>query len=521
MKTRGWKVGTLLVAVAFLALAVTPSMAAAQSKVLIGFTQMPGKAEEALVRGVGGKIKYTYHNVPAIAATLPEQAVKGLMNNPRVTYIEPDVKMWAIDAELDSSWGVQHIGAGAVHADPGGTKGLGVRVAIIDTGIDYTHDDLKQNYAGGFDFVNGFYDPLFGWYENDDDGPMDDNGHGTHVAGIVAAEDDGSGVVGVAPEAHLYAYKALDQDGSGYLSDVVAAISLATHDPANSGHSEFGADAHVINMSLGGPHTLTLEIACAMAYLEGRTLVAAAGNEGNPPGKGDNISYPAGYDSVIAVAATNQNDGRAWWSSTGAATELSAPGVEVLSTYLGGGYAWGSGTSMASPHVAGTAALVIAAKGLNNEAVRVELQATADDLGKTGWDPKYGHGLVDADEAVLGEAPPPPPPPPPGGIMYVDSITFSSKVAGRNIFFYTTVKVVDGADLPLEGVGVELTLNRDEGGGPWNFSGNTDSDGTVKFTLMKAQAGEYTATVTNITLGETEARCVLEDDGTVTPLPFP
>ena len=161
--------------------------------VIIGFESTPGHADKAMVHGHGGDIKYSYTIINAIAAKLPEPAIENIQKNPRVTYVEMDGEVHTLDDELNSSWGVKRIGAGTVHDS--GNKGTGVNVAIIDTGIDYTHSDLNDNYIGGYDFVNG------------DSDPMDDNGHGTHCAGIVAAEDNGKGVVGVAPEAHLYAVK--------------------------------------------------------------------------------------------------------------------------------------------------------------------------------------------------------------------------------------------------------------------------------------------------------------------------
>jgi len=355
-------------------------------KVLIGFKEKPGPAQQAMVKGVGGQIKYTYHIVDAIAASIPEKAIVALRNNPNVTHVELDIKVYALDIELDNSWGVKRIGAGFVHEDY--NKGAGVKVAIIDSGVDYTHEDLDANFdlnLLGYDFVN------------DDDDPMDDDGHGTHVAGTVAAEDNDIGVVGVAPEAELYALKVLDETGRGYVSDVITAIQWATNPP------ETYDSMDIINMSLGGGENLDLKKACQAAYDAGLLLVAAAGNSGNPPGIGDNIIYPAAYDSVIAVAATDQNDKRAKWSSTGPDLELSAPGVAINSTLLGGGYGEGSGTSMASPHVAGTAALVWAVNGWSNETVRTQLKDTAYDLGEVEWDSKYGYGLVDADEAASVE----------------------------------------------------------------------------------------------------------------------
>ncbi|HID93008.1 MAG TPA: hypothetical protein EYP60_02825, partial [bacterium (Candidatus Stahlbacteria)] len=352
-------------------------------KVLIGFKEMPGVAEQALIRGFGGKIKYTYHLIPCIAATVDQGAIAGILADRRVTHVHPDGRVQALDAELDNSWGVKRIGAGVVH---GYNKGTGVKLVIMDTGIDYTHPDLDANCAD--EDANGIIDGYD--FVNDDADPMDDNGHGTHCAGIAAAEDNDVGVVGVAPEATLYALKVLDEGGSGYWSDVIAALQWSVDN-----------GIQVINMSFGGTGTSDVEAACQAAYDAGLLLVAAAGNDGNPPGRGDNISDPAGYESVIAVAATDEDDDRAWWSSTGPELELAAPGVSINSTLLGGGYGKKSGTSMAAPHVAGTGALVMVAHPLwANADVRMQLQNTADDLGDPGWDPQYGYGLVDADEAA-------------------------------------------------------------------------------------------------------------------------
>ena len=195
--------------------------------VLIGFDARPGPPEEALVRSVGGLVSHRYHLVPAIAARVPPQAVAALRRNPRVTVVEADVRVVAVDLELDGSWGVKRIGAGPVHQQ--GLWGAGVTVAILDSGIDYTHPDLALNYAGGYDFVN------------DDDDPFDDNAHGTHVAGIVAARDDDAGVVGVAPYARLYALKVLDASGHGSFSDVIAAMQWAVDHGAQVTNSSYGS----------------------------------------------------------------------------------------------------------------------------------------------------------------------------------------------------------------------------------------------------------------------------------------
>ncbi|MCK4241538.1 MAG: S8 family serine peptidase, partial [Candidatus Atribacteria bacterium] len=417
------------------------------------FKEKPGPAEQALVKGLGGKIKYTYNIVDAIAASIPEKAIDALQKNPNVRYVEPDGLVQALD-ELDDSWGVKRIGAGVVYDS--GNKGTGINVAIIDTGIDRSHGDLTV--VGGKSFVS---------YTEDFD---DDNGHGTHVAGIVAAMDNGIGVVGVAPAANLYALKALDSNGSGNVSDVVMAIQWATVN-----------EIQVINMSLGGPYSITLEAACLLAYYtDGLILVAAAGNSGNPPGKGDNISFPAGYEWVIAVAATDQSDERARWSSTGPELELSAPGVAINSTLLGGGYGEKSGTSMASPHVAGVAALVWANpanSNWTNDDVRAQLQDTADDLGSAGKDSKFGYGLVDADEAAGVKTPP-------SGEMHVSDIYMSWKSRGPWVNAIAKVTIVDESGTPVESATVY---------GHWSDAtsdsdfGITDSSGTVSLKSNKVK----------------------------------
>jgi subtilisin len=376
----------------FLGLGTSGSLAAGNSNrvnVLIGFKDFPGPNEQALVRGQGGTIKHSYHLVPAIAANVPESAITGLLKNPRVARIDLDGTVYAIDTELDNTWGVKRIGAGTVH--DGGNKGTGIKVAVIDSGIDYTHPDLDANFSGGYDFVN------------DDTDPMDDNGHGTHVAGTVAAEDDNMGVVGVAPEASLYALKVLGSGGSGSWSDVIAALQWAVDNGIQVTNNSYGS-----GQNPGGIVQAAFDNSAAAGILH----IAAAGNSGNPKGKGNNVGYPARYDSVVAVAATDKNDNRASFSSTGDQVELAAPGVDINSTKLGGGYVEFNGTSMASPHVAGTAALVIAAgiadangNGLINDEVRQVMNETAEDLGDPGRDSHYGFGLIAAAAAVAAAAP--------------------------------------------------------------------------------------------------------------------
>ncbi|MEW6033353.1 MAG: S8 family peptidase [Chloroflexota bacterium] len=266
-------------------------------------------------------------------------------------------------------WGVDRIDADLVWAS---NTGVGVKVAVLDTGIDLKHLDLSV--AGGTNTIN----PL--------KSANDDNGHGTHVAGIIAALDNEIGAVGVAPGVSLYAVKVLNRRGSGFTSDIIEGVQWSI---ANG--------MQVVNMSFGTASDVqSFHDALIAAYNAGIVLVAATGNSG----PADNtVLYPAKYAEVIAVSATDSADTVASFSSRGPQVELAAPGISIFSTYKGNSYATLSGTSMASPHVAGTAALVIAS---GQSGVRAILQATADDLGDTGWDNLYGYGLVDAQEAATG-----------------------------------------------------------------------------------------------------------------------
>ncbi len=321
------------------------------------------KDVKTVITQKGGKIKANFDIVNGMVVDLQNYTIENLKTLKGVKEVGFDVKVYASDIELNNSWGVKHIGAGTVH--DAGQTGAGINVAVIDTGIDYTHPDLQDNYAGGYDFVNS------------DSDPMDDNKHGTHVAGIIAAEDNGSGVVGVAPQASLYALKVLDSSGSGYVSSIIQALDWCCEN-----------DIQIINMSLGtSSSAVGFQEAINRAYEKGIVIAAAAGNSGKASGTGDNVQYPARYSQVIAVGAVDSSNTRASYSSTGSTLEMAAPGVAVYSCIPGKSYASLSGTSMASPHVAGTAALIMAANpGISNAAVRQLLQDTADDLGASGRD---------------------------------------------------------------------------------------------------------------------------------------
>ena len=267
-------------------------------------------------------------------------------------------------------WGVNRVHAPAAWDY---TEGAGVRVAVIDTGIDSTHPDLAGKVDGGYSAIQDSEAP---------DTYQDDNGHGTHVAGTIAASRNGKGVVGVAPRARLYAVKVLDSDGSGSLSDVIKGIIWC----ANNG-------IQVANMSLGAPQgSDAMERALRYAKARGVVVVAAAGNSGGA------VGYPGAYPEVIAVSASDWNDHIAAFSSRGPEVDFIAPGVDILSTQMGGDYITMSGTSMATPHVTGLAALAVSQgyRGMDGpDGVFAQLKKAATPL--PGLDPtEQGYGMIDA-----------------------------------------------------------------------------------------------------------------------------
>lgn len=343
--------------------------------VIIGYKSAPGKSDDDHLARVQARVKYKFGIIPAVAADVTPAQLEELRKNPNVAYVEPDATAYATaDAVY---WDMTNISATKVWPTNTGT---GVRVAVIDTGIDYRHADLAPNYAGGYNFVARNTNPL------------DDNGHGTHVSGTIAAAVDGNGIKGVAPTAKLYALKVLNSSGAGSYSNIIAALQWCV---ANK--------MQIASMSLGASvNSKALHDACTNAYKGGVLLVAAAGNSGTSGGAGITVEFPAAYSACIAVGAVDNNNVRPYWSSTGPKVELAAPGVSITSDRLGGGLAVMSGTSMACPHVAGVAALVYAS-GVSKPAwVRQRLDASVIDLGVPGRDPLYGYGLVNAATAVGG-----------------------------------------------------------------------------------------------------------------------
>ena len=335
---------------------------------------------------------------PIVTARLTKAEIEQLSQNGNVAEIEEDQPCYAIGSQFSHLQFENQpsilaetvpVGVAQINAPDGwpSSQGEGMRVAVVDTGIDFTHSDLKANYKGGVSFVPGAATP------------MDDHGHGTHCAGTIAAAINGAGVVGVAPSAYLYAVKVLNSSGSGSYSQIISGIDWCIQN-----------GMHVVSMSLGGSGGSTaLKSMCNTAWSKGLLVVAAAGNAGVPvPPATSSVGYPAKYKNVIAVSAIDSANALAGFSSRGAEVDVCAPGVNVLSTTKGGGYGNMSGTSMACPHVAGTAAVVWGAhRFATNEQIWNLLAYYVDNLGPAGWDANFGYGRVNVDRAAMALKPAP------------------------------------------------------------------------------------------------------------------
>jgi len=312
------------------------------------------------------------------------QVIRAFKSSPYVEYAEPNyiayISRTPNDPNWSSQWGMTKIEAPAAWDITTGSDS--VTIAIVDTGVDLLHPDLNGKLVSGWDFVNG------------DNDPQDDHGHGTHVAGIAAAEtNNDTGVAGLSWGAKIMPVKVMDGSGEGESEDIANGIILA----ANNG-------ADIINLSLrmSAPSSV-LEEAAEYAHNLGRVIVASTGNNNSA------VSYPARYPEVIAVAATDSSDQRASFSNYGPEVDVAAPGVDIRSTYWwwgGSTYEWVSGTSQASPHVAGLAALIWSVNpDLSNTQVESIIKQTADDLGATGRDNYYGFGRINARRALEATAP--------------------------------------------------------------------------------------------------------------------
>ena len=295
-------------------------------------------------------------------------------------------------------WGIH---SGGFDTLPARADGTGILVAVIDSGVLGAHQDLDGAVDDGGDYVSEPPQTM-----------ADPNGHGTHVAGIVAAHvGNNAGIAGAAGGATIRAYRVLDSSGSGTTDDIARAITQAVEDGAK-----------VINLSLGGSFDPVVEAAVAHALRRGSLVIASAGNNAQDPANPNAPMWPAADPNAISVAATRQNGDRAAFSTIGDQNDLAAPGQLITSTYATTttDYRTMSGTSMAAPHVSAAAAAIWSAHPTAAPAqVRAALETSADDLGDTGWDPSYGHGEINATAALIaldatfGIVPPSPTTPPP------------------------------------------------------------------------------------------------------------
>ncbi|WP_339191736.1 S8 family serine peptidase [Bacillus sp. FSL K6-1003] len=345
-----------------------------QNEIIVVYKNKDGKET---VLDSDAEVEQQYKHLPAVAVKADQKTVKEFKQDPDILYVEnnvtftaadnTDLKILSEDADTSDNfeqWNLEPIQVKQAWKE--GLTGKNVKIAVIDSGIS-PHDDLS--ISGGYSTVS--YTSSY----------KDDNGHGTHVAGIIGAKHNGYGIDGVAPEAQIYAVKALDQNGSGDLQGLLKGIDWSI---AN------GMD--IVNMSLGtSSDSQILHDAMDKAYEKGVLLVAASGNDGN----GKPVNYPAAYSSVVAVSATDQHNQLASFSTTGNEVEFSAPGTDITSTYLHQYYATGSGTSQATPHAAAMFALLKQRDpGNTNVQLRALMQKNIVDLGMTGRDQQFGYGLI-------------------------------------------------------------------------------------------------------------------------------
>jgi len=342
----------------------------------------PGQIER-----LGGKIHYIGTYSPTVTASFSSSELKRVRKLPDLVSIQEDqtlkLPFYKVEKVVLSiqrvlakktvhpqicPWNITRVVGNKRPND-----GQGVRVGILDTGIDLHHPDLKSNIKGGINVISPHTLP------------HDDNGHGTHIAGVVGALNNQIGVVGVAPKVSLYAIKVLNATGNGVISDLIKGIEWA-----------IAKRMHIINISISGGRIVPAALARAIqaAVNHGIMVVAAAGNSGNRLGRGDTVEIPARLPWVLSVAALNHLNQREAYSATGK-VDIAAPGSRIFSTYSHQRYAILSGTSMATAHVTG--ALAIYRKAFPNASANVLkklLLSRAIDLPPKGFDPLTGAGLV-------------------------------------------------------------------------------------------------------------------------------
>ena len=362
---------------------------------------------DAMLRAHGGRRLQRLEKLEIDAVEFPqlrkargaavEKLINALKSQAQVEFVEPNYVYTTELAPNDPGTAQQYAWntidaneAWDVHSGNSSTV-----IAIVDTGIQRNHPDLDAKIVSGYDFVSN------------DNAADDGNGHGTHVAGTAAAETGNStGGAGTCPDCKLMPVRVLDNNGSGSLANVANGIRWA----ADNG-------AKVINLSLGGPGSSTVQSAVDYAWSKGVFLACAAGNSNT---SSTSSAYPAAYANCFAVASTTNTDARSSFSNYGGWVEVAAPGSNIYSTWINSGYNTISGTSMATPHVAGLAGL-LASSGLSNAQIRSRICSTSDAIAGTGT--QWSCGRINAYRAVSSGTPAPTPtpvPPPAGGEAIVN-----------------------------------------------------------------------------------------------------
>lgn len=341
--------------------------------------QTDPQARRIAVEGAGGQVVQELRLIPAVAATFAQQQVHQAIvrligQGHGVVRVDEDLIFEAVGAAephaQQTPWGVDRVQAPLAWSR---SRGAGAKVAILDTGVDPGHPDLRASIAGGFNAIVS----TASW--------ADDHGHGTHVAGVVAALDNQEGVVGVAPSSQIYAVKVLGRRGRGYWSDIAKGIEWCVHN-----------EIPVLNMSISGRDgNETVRETVVAAHRAGVTIVVAAGNT-----RGGPVGYPAVYEEVLAISASTSEDRFAKFSARGPEIDFIAPGANILSTAMGGGTMAADGTSAAAPHVAGLVALKLSRGGpWTPQGVRRALEGAAETLPGVSRNAQ-GAGLVNAAKLV-------------------------------------------------------------------------------------------------------------------------
>lgn len=401
------------------------------------------------------------------------EAAEQMRHDPSFSLVEPVMSVRASfvpsDPQYSAQWGLGIAGASAAWDVTRGRPD--VVIGVIDTGVDLSHGDLVENVDtdNDYDFVN------------EDSIAQDDEGHGTHVAGIAAAAANGKFGVGVAPSCRILPVKVLDHEGSGSSVDVARGIEWAV---------DHGAD--VINLSLGSSTpSEVIRAAIQYAQAKGVLVVAAAGNDGKY-----GVDYPAAFPGVLSVGASDAEDVLAAFSNYGPEVDIVAPGVGIVSTQLGGSTTMMSGTSMATPFIAGAAALLKAANPqMTADSIAGRLCTTAEDKGVPGFDIQYGFGRVSLSAALSVPTPPVPAPD-----LLISAVTGpESAEPGQGIVVSTKVKNIGGSAASPSAVGVYLSSDQEISTADRllgsrrvpELGSGSESVGSVAATLPEDIAGTY------------------------------